>query len=284
MSQINTIANSLTGNQSAGNAIKDLDVDSFLKLMIAELQNQDPLNPMENDQMLAQIGQMREIAASDKLSETLDSVLLGQNISSATNLIGAEIDAISNDNQRVTGEVKSIAIANGVPVLHLEESAGAKVSEEKGELEQGKYNYQIVWEDGQGNLLGIQTETPLDVKLNGKSILLANLPVTDKPKQVYRTKAGGEGPFYLVDTLVSGKTATYHDKTKDEDLSSTVLNRTPVYVTNAHRKFEVNLSNVGAVRPPATPITPADPNETNNNNNTNPNTNTDPTPDTSDTE
>jgi flagellar hook assembly protein FlgD len=227
--------------------------------MIAELQNQDPLNPMENDQMLAQIGQMREIAASDQLTNTLDGVLLGQNIASATNLIGAEVDAISDDNQRVTGEVKSVSIADGVPKLHLEEGAGAKVSDENGELAAGEYNYQIVWEDDKGNLLGIQTTTPLDVELDGKSILLANLPETTKAKQVYRTKAGGEGPFYLVDTLTSGKTATYLDKVADEDLSATVLNRTPVYVTNAHRKFEVSLNNVGEIRPPVIPTTPTTP-------------------------
>jgi flagellar basal-body rod modification protein FlgD len=271
MSQINTIANSLTSNQSSGNAIKDLDVDSFLKLMIAELQNQDPLNPMENDQMLAQIGQMREIAASDKLSETLDSVLLGQNIASATNLIGAEIDAISNDNQKVTGEVKSIAISDGVPTLRLKEDAGASVSDENGELGVGEYNYKIVWEDG-GNFLGIQTKTPLEVDVNGKSILLANLPITDSPKQIYRTKAGEkDGPFYLVDTITSGKTATYLDTSKDEDLSSTVLNRTPVYVQNAYRTFEVSLKNIGAVRPPTTTTTA---NSGNTNNGSNSNTNT----------
>jgi flagellar basal-body rod modification protein FlgD len=274
MSQINTIANSLTGKQSTGSAIKDLDVDSFLKLMIAELQNQDPLNPMENEQMLAQIGQMREIAASDKLTETLDSVLLGQNIASATNLIGAEIDAISNDNQKVTGEVKSVAIADGVPVLNLEESSGASVSDEDGELAAGEYNYKIVWEDG-GNFLGIQTDKPLEVDVDGKSVLLANLPVTDSVKQVYRTKAGAkDGPFYLVGTITDGETATYLDTTNDEDLSSTVLSRTPVYVKNAHRKFEVNLNNVGAVRPPATTTTTTTTQNSNNTNSNSSSTNT----------
>jgi flagellar hook assembly protein FlgD len=258
MSQINSIANSLTGNQSAGNAIKDLDVDSFLKLMIAELQNQDPLNPMENDQMLAQIGQMREIAASDSLTETLDSVLLGQNIASATNLIGAEIEAISDDNQRVTGEVKRVAIADGVPKLHLEEAAGARVSEKEGDLDKGKYNYRIVWEDDKGNLLGIETATPIDVDSDGKSVLLANLPVTDKAKQIYRTKVGGTGPFYLVGALNSGDAATFQDTTADANLSATVLSRTPAFVLNAHRTYEVSLNNVGEIRPPATPTTPTD--------------------------
>ena len=50
-------------------------------------QSQDPLDPMDNDQMLNQISQLRSIGATDKLTNTLDSVLLGQNITSSTALI-----------------------------------------------------------------------------------------------------------------------------------------------------------------------------------------------------
>lgn len=264
MSQINTIANSLTNNQSSGNAIKDLDVDSFLKLMIAELQNQDPLNPMENDQMLAQIGQMREIAASDKLSQTLDSVLLGQNIASATNLIGAEIDALSDDNQRVTGKVLSIAIADGIPKLHLTESSGASVSNKPGEIQSGEYQYRIVWEED-GTLFGVQTDKPIAVTQNNKSIAFGNLPETKSAKQIYRTKAGTDGPYFLVGTLIDGKTAGFLDTTADDELSATALNRTPLWVEGTGRSYVVSLKNVGEIRPPATPTTTPDPNATNNN-------------------
>ena len=248
MSQINGVANSITNSKSAGNAVKDLDVDAFLSLMIAQLQNQDPLNPMENDQMLAQIGQMRQIAASDALTQTLDSVLLGQNIASATNLIGAEIEAISDDNQRVTGTVEKVAISDGVPKLHLEERAGAAVSDEEGDLAQGEYRYRIVWEAGDGTLLGIETTQPISVDADGKSVLLANLPETTKGKEIYRTKAGSEGPFHLVGTLPNGKTATFQDTTADSDLSATVLSRIPRFVLNAGRSYTVSLNNVGQIR------------------------------------
>src|SRR3989304_7873385 len=103
MNQIPSLLTATSTNQPFGahNTLNDLKLDTFLKLMITELQNQDPLNPMENDKMLAQISEMRQIGATDKLTSTLDSVLLGQNIASATNLIGAEVDAISDDNQKV---------------------------------------------------------------------------------------------------------------------------------------------------------------------------------------
>src|SRR4029078_5649580 len=90
------------------NSLNNLNLDSFLKLMISELQHQDPLNPMDNTQMLDQINQMRQIGAADKLTSTLNSVLLGQSISSATNLIVAYVDAVSDDNQKVTGTLTKV--------------------------------------------------------------------------------------------------------------------------------------------------------------------------------
>src|SRR6476660_8704326 len=108
----------------AANAINDLDLNVFLKLMITELQQQDPLNPLDNKDMLNQIAQIRAVGASDKLTKTLDSVLLGQNISSATNLMGADISALTDNGQAITGIVNRVAIDKGVPKLHVEYSPG----------------------------------------------------------------------------------------------------------------------------------------------------------------
>jgi flagellar hook assembly protein FlgD len=100
-------------------ALRDLDMDEFLKLMITELQNQDPLNPLENNEILQQISQIREIGATGKLTETLEAVLLGQNLTSATAMIGKTIEALSDDAQTVRGTVDKITVADGEPRLHV---------------------------------------------------------------------------------------------------------------------------------------------------------------------
>ena len=100
-------------------ALRDLDMDEFLKLMITELQNQDPLNPLENNEILQQISQIREIGATGKLTETLEAVLLGQNLTSATSMIGKTIEALSDDAQTVRGVVDKISVTDGEPRLHI---------------------------------------------------------------------------------------------------------------------------------------------------------------------
>jgi flagellar basal-body rod modification protein FlgD len=103
----------------ASDALRDLDVDGFLQLMISELQNQDPLNPMDNSQMLQQISQMRQIASTDSLSSTLEAVLFGQSISNASSLIGREVRALGDDGNFVTGHVEKVAVADGEVKLYV---------------------------------------------------------------------------------------------------------------------------------------------------------------------
>src|SRR5688500_3248269 len=154
MSRTPSVLNSTPPDRSPGSvdAINDLDLNTFLKLMIAELQNQDPLNPLDNKDMLAQISQIREVGATDKLTKTLESVLLGQNIASATNLIGADIKALSDDFEPVEGVVNHVSIDKGVPKLHVELKPEAGASPLEGNIAKGTYSYRVVWDDGNGKL------------------------------------------------------------------------------------------------------------------------------------
>lgn len=101
------------------NTLQSLDTDQFLKLMISELQNQDPLDPLKNNEILAQISQIREIGATTQLSSTLDAVLLGQNLTSATSMIGKQIEALTDDAKTVKGIVDKVTVTNGDPRLHI---------------------------------------------------------------------------------------------------------------------------------------------------------------------
>ncbi len=106
-------SNTSTTTQTTSDAFSDMGMDSFIQLMITELQNQDPLNPMDNAQMLEQIGQIREIASNDKLSETLENLMLGQGITMASGLMGREVSALSDDTKRIQGIVDRVLIEDG---------------------------------------------------------------------------------------------------------------------------------------------------------------------------
>jgi flagellar basal-body rod modification protein FlgD len=112
MTQIPNVsgAGATSGASNKPRDLRDLDVEHFLKLMIAEMQNQDPLSPMDNSQMIAQINQLREISATDKLTDTLDAVLLGQNLTTASSLIGKQVSALTDDARDVKGTVDRVSV------------------------------------------------------------------------------------------------------------------------------------------------------------------------------
>lgn len=88
----------------------DLEPEQFLNMLVTELQNQDPLDPMDSSEILATIGQIRAISATDKLTQTLDSVLLGQNLGTASGLIGKRVEALSDGGENVEGVVDRVTV------------------------------------------------------------------------------------------------------------------------------------------------------------------------------
>jgi len=240
---------------SAADAINDLDLSTFLTLMITELQNQDPLNPLDNKDMLAQLSQIRSVGATDKLTKTLDSVLLGQNISSATNLIGADISALSDDGQSVSGVVDRVSIDKGVPKVHVDNAAGLAPSGASGEVEAGTYGYRVVWQDDNGRLIGLDFSGDNAITTKGaagvdQAIQLRNLPKTEGSKKVFRTDATGKEPYQLVDTIIDGSQSTFTDTLSDEQRNGTRLTQEFQRAANASRSYEVSLTNISAIRPP----------------------------------
>jgi flagellar hook assembly protein FlgD len=225
----NKQSSSTSGKSSTTtDAINDIDVSTFLKLMITELQQQDPLNPLDNKDMLDQIAQIRAVSASDKLTD---------------------------DGQSVNGIVSRIAIDQGAPKLHIENLPAAVPSSAGGNIEAGTYSYRVVWDGGQGQLLGLDFSGDKAITTTGaagvdRAVQLQNLPITNTPKFVYRTDATGSGPYELVGVISDGSQGTFVDGTADKDRNGTQLTQSfqPVAITS--RAYDVSLSNVSTIRPP----------------------------------
>jgi flagellar basal-body rod modification protein FlgD len=115
---------SVTGQQgqqtSTGtDAFNKLDMSSFLKMLVTELQSQDPMNPMDNTQILQQVSQIKAIASDEKLTESIDAMQLQQNVTTANGMLGRTISGLSDSQKNISGKVDSVSIADGVAKLHV---------------------------------------------------------------------------------------------------------------------------------------------------------------------
>ena len=95
----------------------ELDQDMFLKLMLEQLKYQDPLNPMSNQEFLAQQAQFTQLSELQKLNESIEA---NNGLSQGMDLIGKEVTLIDpNDaSKTITGVVEeAIFYQNGCAVV-----------------------------------------------------------------------------------------------------------------------------------------------------------------------
>jgi len=121
-SSVSGVGGQSSQGTSKSDAFSKLDMDQFIQMMIAQLQNQDPMEPVSNSELLQQVSQMRSIASTDKLDSTLEAVILGQNLATAGGLLQRTINALDDEGNRVTGKVDRVTVEDGLPKLHIGDS------------------------------------------------------------------------------------------------------------------------------------------------------------------
>jgi len=102
---------------SATSGTDGLGKQDFLKLLIAQLRNQDPMKPMEDREFIAQLAQFSSLEALQNLDKKLDSSAASQVVGQAAVLIGKHIEATLADGSTLTGVVSEVRFTNGTPHL-----------------------------------------------------------------------------------------------------------------------------------------------------------------------
>jgi flagellar basal-body rod modification protein FlgD len=112
------------GVLAKGDTTQGLSGDDFFKLLIAQLVNQDPLEPTSNQDLLNQISSIRDIELSTNLSNSLRSLTDQQRFASAAGLIGRFVSGQAGEDGQtpISGIVQSVRFdANGRAILQLED-------------------------------------------------------------------------------------------------------------------------------------------------------------------
>ncbi|GAB3667208.1 flagellar hook assembly protein FlgD [Ramlibacter alkalitolerans] len=136
MTPITATGSMTTSTAKAGGLTSAADQeDRFMKLLVAQMKNQDPLNPMDNAQMTSQIAQINTVGGLEKLNTTVESLLAafnGAQVQSALQLPGRSVlvegSALSLAAGQATGGVQLAAAADTVSVDILD-AAGQVVQQ-----------------------------------------------------------------------------------------------------------------------------------------------------------
>lgn len=95
-----------------------LDKDTFLKLLVAQLKYQDPTNPAEGTEFLAQTAQFTTVERLDEVAKQNGDLLAAQLMVGASSLVGRTVTyADAGTGTEVTGVVASARFGAGGPTL-----------------------------------------------------------------------------------------------------------------------------------------------------------------------
>ena len=138
--------------QGAGGA---LGKDQFLQLLVAQMKNQDPLNPMDGTQMAAQLAQFSSVEQLQQINTTLASQGTGQ---TGLQQLLAENGALAAVGKNVVASAAAVDTTNGAPkeiqadiptgatsaTLHIYDAKGTEVaSQALGSVSAGRQKFTL---------------------------------------------------------------------------------------------------------------------------------------------
>lgn len=97
-----------------------LKTEDFIKMMITQLQNQDPMEPAKNQELLAQMSQIGQLQSATSLQDSLKGLVLQNQIGSAGNLIGKMVEGADANQESISGLVSSVRVTKDGVFLELD--------------------------------------------------------------------------------------------------------------------------------------------------------------------
>lgn len=123
--------------------------NNFITLMVAQIQNQDPTNPVDSSQFLSQYSAMSQVKSLENMSElSKNNLVLLDNLQTltASGLVGQEVnvsvESLQLDGAPVKGQL-NLGYASSPTVITLTSASGQKTEVQLGAQVAGKVNFTI---------------------------------------------------------------------------------------------------------------------------------------------
>jgi flagellar basal-body rod modification protein FlgD len=130
---------SAAGSQDASSAItSQLGATAFLQLLTTQLSNQDPLQPMDDTQSVAQLAQFSALQASTNLEQSFANFQSNFSVLQSASLIGKTVSvntgtsSTSTTATTVTGTIQAVQVVNGQPEFTMTDSSGNQITDSNG--------------------------------------------------------------------------------------------------------------------------------------------------------
>jgi flagellar basal-body rod modification protein FlgD len=116
MTTVPAVGSTTSTSSTSTASASSLDYSAFLKLFIAQLKNQDPTQPMDSSQFVAQLATFSQVEQAYSTNSKLDSLLTSNSLSIADQVIGR---TVTSADGTVSGKVASVKITSSGAIATL---------------------------------------------------------------------------------------------------------------------------------------------------------------------
>lgn len=113
-----TISAASAAGTTAVSQTSNIGIQDFLKILTAQLNNQDPLKPVDNEEFVAQIAQFATLDQSRQLNDKIDGLLSIQSATQSIGLLGKTVDILHNGTT-FSGQVTALGLSSGQPLMTI---------------------------------------------------------------------------------------------------------------------------------------------------------------------
>ena len=104
---------------SGSDVLRGMGKEAFLNLLIAQIRYQNPLDPIKNDNFIAQLAQFSSLEAIHEIRIAIESQSRTQQLASAAGLVGREIEILGPDGKSLFGIVEAAEQLDGEVFLRV---------------------------------------------------------------------------------------------------------------------------------------------------------------------
>jgi len=122
---------------SSSSITSQLGATAFLQLLTTQLSNQDPLQPMDDTQSVAQLAQFSALQASTNLEQSFSNFQSNFAVLQSASLIGKSVSVNTGTSSTsagtsVTGTIQAVQVVNGQPEFTMIDSSGNQITDTNG--------------------------------------------------------------------------------------------------------------------------------------------------------
>ena len=114
---VNTAAPAATTQAEKSGVNSAMGKDQFLKLFVAQLQHQDPMNPMQDSEFMGQMASFSTLEQVSNLAAANERIANSLQSTNAIGLIGRTVTYVDETGAVKTGTVEKVTQSDGSPVL-----------------------------------------------------------------------------------------------------------------------------------------------------------------------